>query len=66
MDVITMEKLLTYNHAAIPIDKIVLGKEYSLKELEKDFSLTEIQCFFKPINFKWEESVVESKVNKIK
>jgi len=51
-----MEKYLVYNHPAVAPIGIKLDKIYLLEELEKIFSLEEIKCFFKPDNFKWEES----------
>ena len=49
-----MEKYLLYNHASVPTKDIVLDRTYELKELQKKFTLEEIKCLFKPINFDFE------------
>jgi len=50
-----VDKILVYNHPAVPPVNIKLGRGYLLEELEKDFNLEEMKCFFKDENFSWDE-----------
>ena len=52
-----MDKILVYNHPAVPPTNIKLGRGYLLEELECKFTLDEMKCFFKAENFNWEDSV---------
>jgi len=50
-----MEKYLVYNHPAVAPQNIKVDKVYLLEELEEIFTFEEIECFFKPENFEWED-----------
>jgi hypothetical protein len=60
-----MDKFLTYNHPSVPMKGIVVGRTYTLEELQEKFTLDEIKCFFKPTNFSFDELVIkETKTSK--
>lgn len=56
-----MEKLLNYNHPAVPQKDIMLGRAYTIEELQVSFTLEEIKCFFEPMNFKWSDLEKQTK-----
>jgi len=57
-----MEKYLTYNHASVAPINIQMEKVYLLEELQKNLTLEEIKCFFKPDNFKWDEPKIAKSI----
>ena len=57
-----MDRILVYNHPAVPPINIKLDKGYLLEELEKEFSLDELKCFFKTENFEWDEIGTETEI----
>lgn len=59
-----MEKYLIYTHPAVAPIGIESNKVYSLKLLEKRFTLEEIKCFFTPDNFEWEKQSPKIKIEK--
>ena len=59
-----MERYLVYNHPSVPPMGIVLDKGYTLEELQKRFTMEEIQGFFKPYGFTFDELNAEKAVKK--
>jgi hypothetical protein len=55
-----MDKLLKYNHPAVPFNGIIIGKAYTLEELQNKFTIEEIKCFFTPDNFSFDELTDET------
>jgi hypothetical protein len=56
-----MTKYLIYTHPAVAKGNIKVGTWYSLEELQQNYTLDEIKCFFSPCNFGWEELETKSK-----